>query len=84
MQQADMRIDALDDLAVELQHQAQHAVRRRMLRAEVDVEVADSAIHRGFAVITWPSRRRAARSQYLPTGDRKSKLRNSCTSFTGS
>jgi hypothetical protein len=26
MQQADMRIDALDDLAVELQHQAQHAV----------------------------------------------------------
>ena len=33
MQQADMRIDALDHLAVELQHQAQHAVRRRMLRA---------------------------------------------------
>jgi hypothetical protein len=30
-----MRIDALDDLAVELQHQAQHAVRRRMLRPEV-------------------------------------------------
>ncbi len=28
MQQADMRIDALDHLAVELEHQAQHAVRR--------------------------------------------------------
>ena len=40
MQQADMRIDALDHLAVELQHEAQHAVRRRMLRPEVDGEVA--------------------------------------------
>ena len=36
-----MRIDALDHLAVELEHQAQHAVRRRMLRAEIDGEVAD-------------------------------------------
>jgi hypothetical protein len=34
MQQADMRIDALDHLAVELEHEAQHAVRGRMLRAE--------------------------------------------------
>ena len=41
VQQADMRIAALDDLAVELEHQSQHPVRRRMLRAEVDVEVAD-------------------------------------------
>ena len=41
MEQADMRIDALDDLAVELQHEAQHAMRRRMLRPEIDVEVAD-------------------------------------------
>ena len=44
MQQADMRIDALDHLAVELEHQAQHAVRRRMLRPEIDGEVAQ----RGF------------------------------------
>src|SRR5258707_3437662 len=36
MQQADMRIDPLDDLAVELEHQSQHAMRRRMMRAEVD------------------------------------------------
>ena len=36
MQQADMRIDAGDDLAVQVQDQAQHAVRRRMLRTEVD------------------------------------------------
>ena len=41
MQQADVRIDALDDLAVELQHQAQHAVRGRMLRPEIDGEVAE-------------------------------------------
>ena len=41
MQQADMRIDALDDFAVELQHQTQHAVRRRMLRSEVDGEIAE-------------------------------------------
>jgi hypothetical protein len=36
-----MRVDALDHLAVQLQHKAQNAVRRRMLRAEIDVEVAD-------------------------------------------
>ena len=35
VQQADMRIGALDHLAIELQHQAQHAVRRRVLRAEI-------------------------------------------------
>ena len=35
MQEADVRIGALDDLAVELEHQAQHAVRRRMLRPEI-------------------------------------------------
>ena len=46
VQQADMRIDALDDFAVELEHQAQHAVRRRMLRPEVDREVADFGLGR--------------------------------------
>ena len=40
MQKPDMRIDALDHLAVKLEHQAQHAMRRRMLGAEVDGEVA--------------------------------------------
>ena len=39
VKQADMRIDALHDLAVEFEHQPQHAVRRRMLRPEVDGEV---------------------------------------------
>jgi hypothetical protein len=41
MQKADVRIGALDDLAVELEHQAQNAVRRRVLRAEVEGVVAD-------------------------------------------
>jgi hypothetical protein len=40
MQEADMRVDPLDHLAVELEHQAQHPMRRRMLRPEVDREVA--------------------------------------------
>ena len=40
MQEADMRIDALDDLAVEFEHQAQHAMRGRMLRPEIDGEIA--------------------------------------------
>ena len=40
MQQADMRIDALDDFAIEFEHQAQHAVGRRMLRPEIDGEIA--------------------------------------------
>ena len=41
MQQADVRIGLLDDFAVHLEHQAQHAVRRRMLRTEVHRVVAD-------------------------------------------
>jgi len=36
-----MRIDALDDFAIELQHQAQNAVRRRMLRPKVDRKIAE-------------------------------------------
>ncbi len=40
VQQADMRIDALDNLAIKLQHQAQHTVRGRVLRAEIDRERA--------------------------------------------
>ncbi len=32
MQEADVRIDALHDLAIEFQHQTEHAVRGRVLR----------------------------------------------------
>src|SRR3546814_18385515 len=41
MQQADGRIGALDHLAVHLQHQAQDAVRGRVLRAEVEGQRLD-------------------------------------------
>ena len=39
-----MRIDALDHFAVEIQHQAQHAVRRRVLRPEIDGETAQRCL----------------------------------------
>ena len=41
VQQADMRINAFDHLAIQLQHHAQHAVRGRVHRAEIDREIAD-------------------------------------------
>ncbi|MNW05277.1 hypothetical protein D3C71_2015000 [compost metagenome] len=41
VQEADVRIGALDDFAVELEHQAQHAVRCRVLRSEVQGIVLD-------------------------------------------
>jgi len=36
VQVADVRRDVDDDFAVDLEHQSQHAVRRRMLRAHVE------------------------------------------------
>src|SRR4029078_11792265 len=35
-----MRIDAVHHLAVELEHETKHAVRRRMLRSKIDGELA--------------------------------------------
>ena len=40
MKQSNVRIDTRDNLAVKLQHKAQHAMRRRMLRSEIDSEIA--------------------------------------------
>ena len=40
VEQADMRIDPFDDLAVELEHEAQHAMGGRMLRPKIDGEFA--------------------------------------------
>src|SRR6478752_6004334 len=40
VEQPDMRIDAFDDLAVELEHEPQHAVRGGVLRPEIDGEFA--------------------------------------------
>ena len=84
MQQADMRIDALDDLAVEFEHEAQHAVRRRMLRAEIDREIADGVCSCHRAALRLLVARQGTRCRSPSQGDRKSKLRNSWVSRTGS
>src|SRR5258708_5890946 len=45
-----MRVDALDDLTVELQYEAQDAVSRRMLGPEIEGEVAQVSFgHNGLA-----------------------------------
>ena len=85
-----MRVAPLDDLAVELEHQPQHPMRRRMLRPEVDVEVADlllagqdvaaSSVHHVAPFFSSPGRMYSAPSQ----GDMKSNSRYSWVSFTGS
>ena len=43
VEQTDMRIDTLDDLAVELQDETQYAVGRRVLGPEIDGEIAISS-----------------------------------------
>ena len=71
MQQPDVRVDTLDDLAVDFEHQTQHAVRRRMLRPEIDGEVAQrglvhSARAVGSSFTVSPSRRQAGRRRPAP------------------
>ena len=53
MQQPDMRIDAVDNFAVEFQHEAQNAMRRRVLRPEIDIEVADGGFSHGALRSEW-------------------------------
>src|SRR5262249_56729846 len=49
VEQSDMRIDARNDLAVELKHEAQNAVGRRVLGPEIDGEIAESSFgHTGL------------------------------------
>ena len=86
VQEADMRIGALDHFAVHLQHEAEHAVGRRMLRPEIHGEALDLGLGVGGAhdrssfAFSSPGRRWVMPSH----GDRKSKLRNSCLRLTGS
>src|SRR5262249_48550127 len=50
VQQADVRIDTLYDLAVELEHEAQDAVGGGMLRPEIDGEIAERRlVHPAFS-----------------------------------
>jgi hypothetical protein len=41
MKEPDVRIDALDDFAVEFENEPQDAVRCRMLRTKIDREITD-------------------------------------------
>src|SRR6266542_3836130 len=50
MQQTDMRVDALDDLTVELQYETQYAVSRRVLGPEIEGEITQGSFgHNGLA-----------------------------------
>ena len=60
VQQPDVRVGTLDDLAVHLQHQPQHAVRRGMLGAEVQGEVLNLR-HRAAAAGSEPPWSRSPR-----------------------
>ena len=120
MQQPDMRIGARHHFAVHLQHQPQHAVRGRMLRAEIHrmavdldargagrgqivvlprrqmrADLRNCGFAHGFSPLcAWSVTLRASRFKcafsspgnevIASHGDRKSKLRKSCVSFTGS
>jgi hypothetical protein len=48
VQQADVRVNALDHFPIKLQHQTQHAVRCGMLGPEVDIELADFCFGHGM------------------------------------
>jgi len=47
VKQSDMRIDALYDLAVEFNHKPQDTMSRRVLRPEIDGEIAKSSFSHG-------------------------------------
>ena len=95
-----MRVAALDDFAVQFHDQTQNAVRRRVLRTEVDRVVLDFRVTIGrvgrigdmihlFEIVghqALPSAFSSPGSTYCAPsqGDMKSKLRKSWASFTGS
>src|SRR5437879_451793 len=57
MKQADVRVDATDHLTVEFQYQAKYSVRRRMLWAEIDGEVAKAGFRHGELTLVTCSQR---------------------------
>ena len=88
-----MRVAAFDDFTVKFQHKPQNPVRRRVLRAEVDVEVADLLFARQGVFETFGAVHHFAPSFFSSPGRMysapshglmKSNWRYSCTSETGS
>lgn len=82
-----MRIDAINDLAIKIEHETQHAVRSRVLRPEVDRELAIVEIEvSGFVIdvvghgyfFASPAFSSPGMTACMPSqGERKSKLRYS-------
>ena len=83
-----MRVRPLDDLAVHLQDQSQHAMGGGMLRAEIDRMGIDldglGGLGFGLAHDLPPTFSSPGKVVIASHGERKSKLRKSCTSLTGS
>ena len=70
VQQSDMRIDARNDLAVELEHEAQNAVGRRVLGPEIDGEIANSSFgHTGLTSAAGATPATPAGSETLATAE---------------
>src|SRR5262249_22491219 len=59
MEEPDMRIGALDNLAVHLEDQPEHAMRRRMLRSDIDGVVVDLDDAPALGFRRWGYRRAA-------------------------
>ena len=73
VQKADMRVNALDDFAIQLQHHAQHAVSGGVHRAEIDREIADigfSHVRRSPAA-PWPPSILRQSSSWCPVRSHK-------------
>ncbi len=50
MEETDMRIDTLDDFAVEFENEPQDAMRGRMLRTQIDREITDRIFAHGYGL----------------------------------
>ena len=86
MQQTDMGIRTLDDLPVHFQHQPQHAMRSRMLRAEIHRHILDFGDRHQLLPPAPSSAFSSPGRMYSPPsqGLMKSKLRKAWVSLTGS
>jgi hypothetical protein len=49
MKQSDMRINAFNHFPIKLKHKTQHAMGRRMLRAEIECKISQLMLVHGFA-----------------------------------
>src|SRR5262249_30124090 len=65
VQEADMRIDTSHNLAVQFEHKAQHAVRGRVLWAEIDREITQPSFAHGAV---WLLRVKRPDSALVPAG----------------